>query len=65
VILPVDLVKFHHAVSSHSFLVIQDLDWMLNIGKIKLERKPFNFYYLIGNSQTLFQLGDMENIMDC
>jgi hypothetical protein len=27
---------------------------MLHIRKIRLERKPFNFYYLIGNSQALF-----------
>jgi hypothetical protein len=29
-----------------------------------LETKPFNFYCLIRNSQTLFQLRHMENIMD-
>jgi hypothetical protein len=65
VILPLDLVKFHYAVSSCSFFFIQDFYEMLNIRKIGLERKPFNFHYFIGNSQALFQLGNMEDIMDC
>ena len=64
-ILPLDFIKFHHFVSSDSFFFIQDFEGMLNVRKIRLERKSFNFHHFIGNSQTLFQLEDMENIMDC
>jgi hypothetical protein len=63
--LPLDFVEFHHIVPSHFFLFIQDFYGMLHVRKIRLERKSFNFYCLIGNSQILFQLGDMENIVDC
>ena len=63
-IFPLDFIKFHHFVPSDSLFFIQDFDKVLNIGKIRLERESFNFHHFIGNSQTLFQLGDMENIMD-
>jgi hypothetical protein len=62
--LPMDFVEFHHIVPSHSLFFIQDFYGMLHVRKIRLERKPFNFYCLNGNSQTLFQLGNMENIVE-
>jgi hypothetical protein len=63
VILPLDLLKFHHIVSSHSFFFIQNFDGILHVRKIRLEREPFNLHCLIRNSQTLLQLRHMENIM--
>ena len=63
-ILPLDFIEFHYVVPSDSLFFIPDFDRMLNIRKTRLERKSFNFHHLIGTSQTLFQLGNMENIMD-
>ena len=56
-VLPLNFIKFHHFVPSHSFFFIQDFDGMLNVRKIRLERESFNFHHFLGKPSDTFLTG--------
>jgi hypothetical protein len=62
--IPLNFVHFNHFSSSDPFFFIKDLDRIFNIGEVWFYPYFFLFNNFSRNSDTLFELRGMKDIID-
>src|SRR6185503_5096987 len=65
VVAPLNLDKLHHATLHSSFIMINNGNWVLFVGKARLKFKRLEVDGVGWNTKTLLQLRNMKNIVHC
>jgi len=65
VIAPLNLIKIAGLIPCDSSLEVNNFYCSLRVDKVGLQLQLLDVNYLFWNPETLPELGDMENIMDC